>query len=107
MPPDPPHRPVDRIRRPEPAAIRDVWPSEPRDFTPWPAKNLDHLDILGLGPLACLQVEAAVPGTYRSLDILAGPESVGPRGVIRPDRCRHAGSRSIRGVASGRAREPA
>ncbi len=64
-------RPVDLIRRPSPINVRSVWPSEPQDFTPWLAHNLDLLDVLEIGPLETVQVEKQIPGTYRSLDILA------------------------------------
>lgn len=59
-----------RIRRPEVAPIRSVWPGEASDFTPWLAAHLDFLDVLGLGPLSLEAVEQQIPGTWRSLDIL-------------------------------------
>ncbi len=69
---DPPaNRPRDRIRRPAPGSLRDVWPSEARDFTPWLTENMDYLDVLGLGPLRVVEIEAPLPDTWRSLDILA------------------------------------
>lgn len=48
-----------------------MWPSEPRDFTPWLAANLDYLDVLELGPLVAVEVEAPLPDSDRALDILA------------------------------------
>lgn len=60
-----------RIVRSTSANIRDAWPREDRDFTPWIAANLDVLDDVGLGPLTLEEVEKAVPGTDRSLDVLA------------------------------------
>lgn len=51
--------------------IREVWPGEARDFTPWLADNLEvlsaHLDI---GELELDSTEVEVPGGRR-LDILA------------------------------------
>lgn len=63
--------PIRRIRRSVPVEIRSVWPSEPRDFTPWLAENLDYLDVLDLGPLSLLGVEHPLTDTDRALDILA------------------------------------
>ena len=48
-----------------------MWPSEPRDFTPWLAGNLDYLADLELGPLTLIGIEAPLPETQRALDILA------------------------------------
>ena len=49
--------------------LRDVWPDEAQDFTPWLAENLDKLgEALGLG-LELQSAEAAV-GPF-SLDVLA------------------------------------
>ena len=59
------------IRKPEPVAIRDLWPSEPADFTPWLAKNLEELDVLKIGSLSLIDTEISIPGTGRALDILA------------------------------------
>lgn len=61
----------DRIVRPERVPVREIWPSEAADFTPWLGENLDFLEDLGLGQLSLLQVEAQLPGLWRSLDILA------------------------------------
>lgn len=60
-----------RIRRPVTGSVREVWPSEPRDFTPWLAENTDYLEVLGLGHLSVVAVEATLPDSYRALDILA------------------------------------
>ena len=57
--------------RPSPTPIRDAWPSEPRDFTPWLADNLDLLDILDIGRLSTVGTEVPLPGTGRALDLLA------------------------------------
>ena len=54
-----------------PVNIREVWPSEPNDFTPWLA---DHVDILGehlgIGELSAEATEVPISGG-RQLDILA------------------------------------
>lgn len=63
--------PLSRIVRPEVVNVRTVWRSEPADFTPWLAQNLDWLEDLGLGPLTCIATEVVIPGTGRALDILA------------------------------------
>jgi len=50
-------------------ALRDVWPSEPRDFTPWLAENIERLsEALGMD-LEVATTEAEV-GNF-SLDLLA------------------------------------
>lgn len=68
----PGENPVDRIVRPEPAALRVVWPNEAHDFTPWLARNLDWLDdVLDIGALKLTGVEVQIPGYQRNLDILA------------------------------------
>ena len=56
---------------PLPLAVREVWPSEPADFTPWLSENLGVLDLLGLGELTCEGTEVSIPQTGRALDILA------------------------------------
>ena len=45
-----------------PVLIHTVWPSEPVNFTPWLADNLDFLDDLGIGRLSLVQREAQLPG---------------------------------------------
>jgi hypothetical protein len=60
-----------RFVRPTPTPIRDAWPSEPRDFTPWLAENLDLLDVLEIGRLGLVDTEVTLPGTSRALDLLA------------------------------------
>lgn len=51
--------------------IREVWPGEAKDFTPWLADNLTLLaEHLGIGELELEQTEVEVPGGRR-LDILA------------------------------------
>jgi hypothetical protein len=51
--------------------IREVWPGEARDFTPWMA---DHVEILGehleIGELSIEATEVPIPGG-RNLDVLA------------------------------------
>ena len=45
----------------EPVSLRQVWPDEARDFTPWLAK---HLDLLGSElnlALELVAVEATLP----------------------------------------------
>jgi hypothetical protein len=60
-----------RIVRPLPVPVRDVWPSEAVDFTPWLGQHLQFLDEIGLGALTLVEIEASLPGLGRSLDILA------------------------------------
>lgn len=60
-----------RIRKPKPVPVRTLWPSEPSDFTPWLAENLEELDVLKIGSLSLIEIEKNIPGTGRSLDILA------------------------------------
>ena len=51
--------------------IREVWPGEAKDFTPWLADNLEALsDHLEIGELEIVSTEVEVPGG-RKLDILA------------------------------------
>ena len=67
------------IARLEPVELRDVWPNEATDFTPWLLRHLDALgDQIGL-ELEPLQREASV-GRY-SLDILANDIN-GNRSVV-------------------------
>ena len=60
---------VDQIRRWTQVDVREVWPSEPRDFTPWLSRNLDLLEIKELGVLELEDKEVQVGSRY--LDILA------------------------------------
>lgn len=64
-------KPTDLLARPEPVAVRTVWPREDGDFTPWLAENLDWLDVLGLGRLELVGTEVPIVGVGRYLDILA------------------------------------
>jgi len=51
--------------------IREVWPGEARDFTPWLADNLEALsEHLEIGEMELDSTEVEVPGGRR-LDILA------------------------------------
>ena len=61
----------ERIVRPTSVNVRTLWPGEASDFTPWLAANLDWLEVLDMGPLELVKVEAVLPGLGRSLDILA------------------------------------
>jgi hypothetical protein len=62
---------LQRIVRPRVVDIREVWPHEAYDFTPWLAQNIDLLsDVLGI-QLRVEAVEQPVPDTWRNLDILA------------------------------------
>lgn len=60
-----------KIVRPQHVDIREAWPREDRDLTPWLADNLDYLDDLGLGELDAVDTEVTIPGARRQLDILA------------------------------------
>jgi hypothetical protein len=62
---------IDQIRFSSPVSIKDVWPNEAVNFTPWLAGNLTVLDDLGLGSREFLDSEVTIPGTGRALDILA------------------------------------
>lgn len=54
-----------------PVNIREVWPGEARDFTPWMADHVDVLgEHLGIGELAIEAIEVPIPGG-RALDVLA------------------------------------
>lgn len=55
----------------ERVSIREVWPGEARDFTPWLADNLDTLgEHLRIGDLELEATEVPIPGG-RNLDVLA------------------------------------
>ena len=43
--------PQDRFFRPEPISLREAWPREDQDFTPWLADNLPYLSDIGLEDL--------------------------------------------------------
>ena len=59
---------------------RDVWPSEPRDFTPWLLNNVDVLgDLLGMD-LALEEAEHAVGGF--SLDLKGHDEATGETVIV-------------------------
>lgn len=64
---------VDQLRRWAQVDVREVWPSEPRDFTPWLSRNLDLLEIKELGVLELEGIEVQVGSRY--LDILARASS--------------------------------
>lgn len=67
------------IARLEPVNLRDVWPYEANDFTPWLAENLDRLgEALGMD-LELVQTEAPV-GSF-SMDIQAR-DANGDRKVV-------------------------
>jgi hypothetical protein len=60
------------LGRLEPVSVRDVWPHEANDFTPWLAlpDNLSLLaETLNLGELSEVRTEVAVVNFY--IDILA------------------------------------
>ena len=61
--------PIPQLGRLEEVPVREIWPDEARDFTPWLAKNLDRLgDELGMN-LELVEQEATA-GRFR-LDVLA------------------------------------
>lgn len=57
--------------RPTSIPIRQAWPREDTDFTPWLAENLDYLEDTALGYLEVLKTEVTIPGFKRKLDLLA------------------------------------
>ena len=66
---------ISRTAKAETVDVKQVWPSEPYDFTPWLAENLDQLgEVLHLD-LEELQQEAQVGDFF--LDILARDRSSG------------------------------
>ena len=69
-----------RFTRLSDAAVRDAWPDEARDFTPWLFDNISFLsDALGI-ELKAIATEAAV-GNF-SVDILAEDSRTGDRVLI-------------------------
>jgi hypothetical protein len=60
-----------KFAKPELIELREAWPREDQDFTPWLADNLDYLTDLGFGQLTIIDTEVRVPGVGRQLDILA------------------------------------
>ena len=70
-----------KINALEPVSLRDLWPDEARDFTPWLA---DHLHLLGAKlnlALELVEVEATLPEAGR-VDILAEQVSTKAKVVI-------------------------
>lgn len=64
-----------------PVPVRNIWPNEAHDFTPWLADHLPQLaETLELEGLELVEREAAV-GTF-SLDLLAKEPNTGKRVVI-------------------------
>ena len=57
--------------------VREIWPHEENDFTPWLADNLYLLGQLLELKLELLQVEAELPDAGR-VDILAKDMTSGP-----------------------------
>ena len=51
--------------------LRDIWPKEDKDFTPWLAKNLDELGKVLRMELELTRTEALVGDSNLALDILA------------------------------------
>ena len=69
-----------RFTRLSDAALRDAWPDEARDFTPWLSSNIDYLaDSLGI-ELEVTDVEFAVESF--SADIVARDPRTGDRVLI-------------------------
>ena len=65
----------------EPISLREAWPDEARDFTPWLAGNLQLLAAELNLDLELERVEATLPGAGR-VDILARQAVTGDRVVI-------------------------
>lgn len=58
------------VSRLEPVLLREVWPKEEKDFTPWLEKNIDVLtDALGIGSLSIVERESKM-GSFE-VDVLA------------------------------------
>ncbi len=64
-----PNSKVPQIRQWQQVDVREVWPSEPNDFTPWLLDHLDLLEIKELGVLEPVDTEVRVGNRY--LDVLA------------------------------------
>ena len=65
----------------DPVSLRDAWPDEARDFTPWLADHLEPLgDELGLD-LKFVDKEVTLPGAGR-VDIIAEQSRTGAKVVI-------------------------
>ena len=62
--------PIPELSKPERVPVRDIWPDEARDFTPWLAENLDLLSATVGINLELVQEETALPRSGR-VDILA------------------------------------
>ena len=61
---------MDNLARMHPVPVRDIWPSEDRNFTPWLARNIDLLgDALGFD-LEGAETEVSMPDGRRA-DIVA------------------------------------
>ena len=60
---------ISQIRPGQQVDVREVWPSEPKDFTPWLHDHLDLLEIIELGVLVPVDMEVSVGSRY--LDVLA------------------------------------
>lgn len=62
--------------------VRNVWPHEALNFTPWLVKNLDVLsEVVGL-QLELVEMEASLPGEGGRVDILAREDATGVNVVI-------------------------
>ena len=69
------------IKALEPVSLRQVWPDEARDFTPWLANHLSLLDAKLDLALELVEVEATLPVAGR-VDIIAQQVSTKARVVI-------------------------
>ena len=71
---------ITRFTRLSDTALRDAWPDEALDFTPWLFDNIDFLsDALGI-ELEATEIEAAVENY--SADIIAKDARTGERVLI-------------------------
>ena len=85
-----------------PMNLRDVWPHEAHDFTPWLAEHLDWLgDALGL-ELELVRTEVSLPHVGK-VDILARQTETGAKVVIENQLGDSDGSHCLRllGYAAG------